>query len=80
MGSFGDGSLQFDNIVHDPGMRVARRTYQGAFHHGMNRRYEGRMIFRGERDQLAFLEIRESDLCWDLSPTNSLDLPIQTSS
>ncbi|MBN2344792.1 MAG: transposase [Candidatus Aminicenantes bacterium] len=40
-------------------MRLARRTFNGAFHHGMNRGYERRTIFRDERDRRAFLEILE---------------------
>jgi REP element-mobilizing transposase RayT len=40
-------------------MRLPRRTYDGAFHHGMNRGYEGRPIFRFEEDKRAFLELLE---------------------
>lgn len=40
-------------------MRMARRTYDGAFHHGMNRGYEGRQIFRDDLDRNKFLEILE---------------------
>jgi REP element-mobilizing transposase RayT len=36
-------------------MRLPRRTYEGAFHHGMNRGYEGRPIFGAEPDKVFFL-------------------------
>jgi putative transposase len=36
-------------------MRLPRRTYDGAFHHGMNRGYEGRPIFGAEPDKVFFL-------------------------
>ncbi len=38
-------------------MRQARRTYVGAFHHGMNRGHEGRKIFLDDRDEAVFLEM-----------------------
>lgn len=40
-------------------MRMARRTYNGAFHHGMNRGYEGRQIFRDDLDRNKFPELLE---------------------
>jgi len=38
-------------------MRLPRRTYDGAFHHGMNRGYEGRPIFRADLDKVFFLAL-----------------------
>ena len=38
-------------------MRSARRTFAGAFHHGMNRGYEGRAVFRDDQDKSLFLEL-----------------------
>ncbi len=40
-------------------MRTARRTYEGAFHHGMNRGYEGRPILRARSDKVVFLDLLE---------------------
>jgi REP element-mobilizing transposase RayT len=39
------------------GMRRARITYEGALHHGMNRGYEGRVIFADDQDRLFFLDL-----------------------
>lgn len=38
-------------------MRRGRLTYTGAFHHGMNRGHEGKMIFAGNDAKEHFLEI-----------------------
>lgn len=38
-------------------MRRARITYEGALHHGMNRGYEGRVIFTDDQDKMAFLDL-----------------------
>lgn len=40
-------------------MRRARITYEGALHHGMNRGYEGRVLFADDQDRLCFLDILE---------------------
>lgn len=40
-------------------VRLPRRTYDGAFHHGMNRGYEGRPIFQAKADKQFFLELLE---------------------
>lgn len=40
-------------------MRLPRRTYDGAFHHAMNRGYEGRPIFRSAADKKFFLALLE---------------------
>jgi putative transposase len=40
-------------------MRLPRRTYDGAFHHAMNRGYEGRPIFRAAADKKFFLTLLE---------------------
>ena len=40
----------------------ARITFDGAFHHGMNRRYEGRPIFRGDQAKHVFLELLEKSV------------------
>jgi hypothetical protein len=36
-------------------MRLPRGTYAGAFHHGMNRGYEGGSIFGADLDKVFFL-------------------------
>jgi len=36
-------------------MRRARVTYQGAYHHVMNRGYDGKPIFKGRKDKENFL-------------------------
>ena len=38
-------------------MRRARVTYQGAFHHAMNRGYEGKKIFLKDSEKNLFLEL-----------------------
>jgi len=38
-------------------MRLPRRTYEGAFHHAMNRGYEGRPIFKTHADKAFFLDL-----------------------
>jgi len=38
-------------------MRLPRRTFQGAFHHAMNRGYEGRALFRDDADRIFFLDL-----------------------
>ncbi|MBN1195937.1 MAG: transposase, partial [Candidatus Aminicenantes bacterium] len=38
-------------------MRLPRRTFQGAFHHAMNRGYEGRALLRDDADRIFFLEL-----------------------
>ena len=38
-------------------MRLSRRTYDGAFHYGVNRGYEGRPIFGTEPDKVFFLAL-----------------------
>lgn len=38
-------------------MRRARITYQGAFHHAMNRGYEGRSLFQDDSDREFFLDL-----------------------
>ncbi len=38
-------------------MRLPRRTYEGAFHHAMNRGYGGRPIFGTKADKEFFLEL-----------------------
>lgn len=38
-------------------MRRARITYEGAFHHAMNRGYEGRIIFHTDQDRQFFLNL-----------------------
>jgi REP element-mobilizing transposase RayT len=38
-------------------MRLPRRTYEGAFHHAMNRGYEGRPIFGTQADKAVFLDL-----------------------
>ncbi|HDP94052.1 MAG TPA: hypothetical protein ENN40_01690 [Candidatus Aminicenantes bacterium] len=38
-------------------MRLPRRTFQGAFHHAMNRGYEGRVLFRDDGDRIFFVDI-----------------------
>ena len=38
-------------------MRRARITYQGAFHHAMNRGYNGNPIFKDDNDKEIFLEL-----------------------
>lgn len=38
-------------------MRRARITYEGALHHGMNRGYEGRIIFSDDQDRQTFLSL-----------------------
>jgi len=37
-------------------------TYDGAFHHGMNRGYEGRPIFEGDQAKHVFLELLEKSV------------------
>ena len=38
-------------------MRLSRRTFQGAFHHAMNRGYEGRPLFWDDADRIYFLDL-----------------------
>jgi len=38
-------------------MRRARITYEGAFHHGMNRGYDGMAIFSKQKEKELFLEL-----------------------
>ena len=38
-------------------MRRARITYEGAFHHAMNRGFEGRKIFTYDRDKKKFIDL-----------------------
>lgn len=40
-------------------MRRARATYEGAMHHGMNRGYEGRPIFKEKTDKEVFIDLLE---------------------
>ncbi len=42
-------------------MRRARITYDGALHHGMNRGYEGRILFADDQDKLTFLDLLEKN-------------------
>ncbi len=41
-------------------MRRARVTYEGAFHHSMNRGYEGRTIFFSDHDRTTFIKLLAS--------------------
>ena len=53
-------------------MRRARLTYQGAFHHGMNRGYDGRPIFSNIKEKAIFIELlAKNDIFSDLK-INSL--------
>jgi len=38
-------------------MRRTRASYQGAFHHAMNRGYEGKKIFLKDSEKSLFLEL-----------------------
>jgi len=49
----------FTFICYHFSMRRARLTYQGAFHHCMNRGHGGEMIFSGEKYKRLFLETLE---------------------
>ena len=40
----------------------ARITFDGAFHHGMNRGYEGRPVFEGDQSKHVFLELLEKSV------------------
>jgi len=40
-------------------MRRVRLTYEGAFHHGMNRGINGESIFEGNANKEIFLDILE---------------------
>ena len=40
-------------------MKRVRITYPGAFHHDMNRGYEGNDIFAGNKNEARFLEFLE---------------------
>ena len=42
-------------------MRRARITYVGALHHGMNRGYEGKILFADDQDRQTFLDLLEKN-------------------
>jgi hypothetical protein len=43
-------------------MRRVRLTYEGAFHHGMNRGIDGEAIFEGNQNKSFFLDFLEESV------------------